>query len=221
MPNYVSNRISIIGSDDAVKRVAEFVKSDYGVFDFEKILPMPEELNIDCSSIGDWGMEYILAERVKEDMRTERENEIIEKIDKRSDKAGCIALGQKYLDNLAKYGATTWYDWHRQNWGTKWNACGPVYDGDGNYFLDTAWNAPLPVLRELSRQFPEVEIAFVYADEDCSYNTGEGTFNKGEMYADFPEGDSEDGWRLYFEVHEWARDEMHKDENGKWVWNEN
>ena len=53
MPNHVTNRISFRGDPEAIHRMLEAVKNDeegYGSIDFNKILPMPKELNIESGS---------------------------------------------------------------------------------------------------------------------------------------------------------------------------
>lgn len=209
MPNYVANRIQIIGSDEMVQKVVEFVKSDYRVFDFEKIVPMPETFKKYDTTNHKNGEQLRVGEHIGYDESSPIVTEELIEEYKRATR-----------EQYEQYGVVGWYDWHCKYWGTKWNACEPAYCGDGLFVFDTAWSAPLPVLRALSEIFPEVEIAFAFADEDSSYNTGEGTISKGEIEGNFPDGNSEDGWRLYFELHEWARDEYHKDENGQWVCNE-
>lgn len=42
MPNYCENFLSIEGNADTLKEIMDFVKSDESVFDFEKIVPMPD-----------------------------------------------------------------------------------------------------------------------------------------------------------------------------------
>ena len=47
-----------------------------------------------------------------------------------------------------------WYDWNRENWGTKWNAAygeiRPSKQGDSTVlFFDTAWGLPLPILEKI------------------------------------------------------------------------
>ena len=42
MPNYCSNYLKIEGTENAVKELLQLVKSDESIFDFEKIIPMPD-----------------------------------------------------------------------------------------------------------------------------------------------------------------------------------
>ena len=48
-----------------------------------------------------------------------------------------------------------WYDWNRENWGTKWNAANGEVKTFGTYsnvlFFDTAWNLAFPILEEIER----------------------------------------------------------------------
>lgn len=55
-----------------------------------------------------------------------------------------------------------WYDWCIVNWGTKWNAYDFEAAGTGKYTFYTAWDPPVPVVRSLSRLFPEVEITLEF-----------------------------------------------------------
>jgi hypothetical protein len=52
MPNWVYNTITIEGTPEQVKEIAEYVKSDDSVFDFNKIIPAPEGCEND--SDFDW-----------------------------------------------------------------------------------------------------------------------------------------------------------------------
>jgi hypothetical protein len=64
-----------------------------------------------------------------------------------------------------------WLKWCRFNWGTKWNAY-DILVKPGEIKFDTAWNHPIPVLRQLSCDFPEIEFEVLYADENWGYNLG-------------------------------------------------
>ena len=51
MSNMCCNYLTIEGYKATIRRIFEFVKSEESVFDFEKIIPMPD--NIYCGSVGD------------------------------------------------------------------------------------------------------------------------------------------------------------------------
>lgn len=213
MPNHVVTHLFIEGTPEQVEQVKAFVRCDTEkerLMDFNKIIPTPEELNIESGSRGETGMAYLLGNKAALD-RYGQNNEEREK---------AIRLGAKYLVNQALYGATTWYDWHNHHWGTKWNAYETEDLGNGIKF-ETAWSFPRPVMIALSRHFPDIDFHFVYADEDASYNTGEGYLRNGEFTQQYyPEGGSKDAWTLYLLTHEWASDELELQEDGTYRWKE-
>lgn len=42
-----------------------------------------------------------------------------------------------------------WYQWNINNWWTKWNSA-ELEDYDDHIEIQTAWNTPLPIIRELA-----------------------------------------------------------------------
>ncbi len=62
------------------------------------------------------------------------------------------------------------YDWHRNNWGTKWDAYNQsmeVNEDFNEYRFDTAWASPMPVIAAIIEQFPELLIEHFFIEEDC------------------------------------------------------
>ena len=58
MPNHVTNVLTLHGDAARVREVLEAVRQDgLGSVDFNKILPMPESLNIEASSKTDAGLQ--------------------------------------------------------------------------------------------------------------------------------------------------------------------
>lgn len=90
-------------------------------------------------------------------------------------------LGNQYIDNILKYGNDSWYDWCNRNWGTKWNSSNTYILNDNEVEFDTAWSCPIGVLKELSKQFSDVEIYVEYADEDIGSNCGWFTLINGNF----------------------------------------
>ena len=72
-----------------------------------------------------------------------------------------------------------WYGWSCNNWGTKWNACYSRVDGDSIYFW-TAWSPCLPVVKELSRIFPDVPFVLSFVDEGGGFS-GKENYYGGEI----------------------------------------
>ena len=70
MPNYVATEIRVKGDKEKLDQLVETVSSndgEYRAFDFNKIVPMPEELNISSGTSGEWGMRYIILKSDKDD----------------------------------------------------------------------------------------------------------------------------------------------------------
>lgn len=115
-----------------------------------------------------------------------------------------VALGKQYLDNVREHGAATWYDWRLKRWGTKWNNEPEdlmVNEKDASLRFLTAWSAPIPIVEELSRQYPELTLSISWADEDLGQNVGQATFQNGELtYEYMPEPGSREALELACDI---------------------
>lgn len=223
MPNWTSNNVRIKGSKADILAIKELLhtetKDSEGTytreFDFDKIIPMPKELWLVSGSITDMAIEAAKTKKCPDymtfpyniTMPGDTEKTIINNLD------DLIALGNKYLDNIKKYGASTWYDWAYGNWGTKWNPSSSEVsevntDSDTEsyivYDFNTAWNEPTPVFEALSAKFPKVVITVKASYEDpepwelqCS------TITNGATTETWTETDDE----LYAEYHDEDDDE--------------
>ncbi|WP_300924923.1 hypothetical protein [uncultured Clostridium sp.] len=81
-------------------------------------------------------------------------------------------LGDTYINNIIKYGSTTWYDWCIENWGTKWGVS-EFSCNETTMIFDTAWATPEPIFEKISKELPNALIEVQYADECYSnYNNG-------------------------------------------------
>jgi len=203
MPNWVYNKLSV---DKNFKKIAKFVKGiddkgkDY-LFDFNKIIPRPDTLDITSGTSTARALAVIAAEagdfsKIERFFNPENEEsleDLIIKLTKESDKVidGNFTGSSKgrtprqeaemYLSNVEKYGVGDWYSWATKFWDTKWNACEIEVTKDA-FIFQTAWSSPFNVLRVLSEKFPKVTFKLEYADEDKGYNCGWMVYKKGELY---------------------------------------
>lgn len=154
MPNYVYNTVRFAREDAA--KVRELVRTDKNAFDFNKIIPMPESLNIVSGSSTYDAQRYVKGEDMG-DLRKRYPEEGVEPDcrifigTERSPKTmpELRAFAILVEENLEKYGCTDWYDWCSRYWGTKWNACDASWSGNSVWF-ETAWSDPEPVFLKLS-----------------------------------------------------------------------
>jgi hypothetical protein len=81
-----------------------------------------------------------------------------------------IEESEQYQVNKLKYGHTTWYDWCRAEWGTKWNIEPTEAESfDGGLKLvhfETAGSPPTPVITRLSALYPALTFDLNYRHED-------------------------------------------------------
>ena len=186
MPNYVKNILSFDGDQDQVSRLFSTIQGENGPVDFDKLIPMPSELEIESGSRTAAGFKKYMEFVADTGFSTEMEPAYLAahpEIDREE-----WDLGKQAYQNIQKYGCPTWYEWRIQNWGTKWNVShGEVADGRLSFL--TAWNAPKPVMEKLSGMFPMVSIHHTWADENIGYNCGEHTYKNGTVTQEhFPTG---------------------------------
>lgn len=147
MPNHVTNIIH------STVEVVHALLTEDGV-DFERVIPMPD--NVIRGGIGQAKIDGVMQKVY-----------YVETPDP-EDPAKFIRSALPYPE-----GATDWYEWSIENWGTKWNAYDDeVLEDDTVARFDTAWSHPFPVVKQLSRDHPDDVIAVVYADEDLGCNFG-------------------------------------------------
>ena len=239
MPNWIATRITVTGKKEKVDELVNTirsesettdasgnVKTETNVFDFNKVIPMPEELSIESGSTGEWGKRYLVLKSQDENTWTKDDRKFVKDFEKK-DKADfdrCVELGQKYLDNIEKYGYQDWYSWSCARWGTKWNSvCAQfdrITDTCAEYLFDTAWSFCAPVIEKLSEMFPDVEIEFAYSDEDCGCNCGSGKLKGGEYVEEYyPDNESKEAYELYIELHPGSEDDLiYNEETGTYEW---
>lgn len=211
MPNHVENIITLKGDEQRIREMLEAIQNDelgLGTVDFNKIIPMPESLNIESGSRTDRGLKaysdfidvYVFSRNAEEALNAlqniprESEDAFLRK---RSDvKADEWELGKTARNNVQNYGASTWYEWCTNNWGTKWNAYGydegTDYSASGNLHFQTAWSAPHPVIKKLAQMYPDIIFEHEWADEDIGVNCGRKCYSNGECTEEYyPESEIE------------------------------
>jgi Ferredoxin-like domain in Api92-like protein len=156
MPNWTSNRIYIEGEATDIRALLEAIKWQHELFDFNRIIPMPEILKRTVS-----GFQKFDGVEVRAWMR-----------DKDANGKGIERpFTPEESEQLRVIGHSNWYDWCIANWGTKWNASDVDVSDDSEYgyaeiLFNTAWCAPIPIFRKLQELFPGLEIDCRWRDED-------------------------------------------------------
>lgn len=206
MPNYVKNCLTIVGDEQEIKDCIKYCESSERKFDFEKIIPIPEELQVKESIRGNVAIKFYLT-TLNERRATEVHNLLkitsttspvgnlgdevmLTTLDVDEVKANprlaseYINLAKQLLNNCATYGYPTWYEWCIDKWGTKWNAFEPSLSFSENQCkveFKTAWYSPAPIIEALSQKYPNVMFSLCYADEDIGINCGYFMYDNGEL----------------------------------------
>lgn len=204
MPNYVTN-IIYVKKQDTKKLLSKLTKMEDGerVVDFNKILPMPADLNIESG-----GMSYETKWIDRIEMQDKFINPILDKLYNSKIKRdafvakvknvwknindafnGVYSFGNDFSKyetllkgyfNYKRYGYKDWYDWRWDKWGTKWNGsnfCMYSFNGHKVLSFQTAWACPVTILKELSKVAPFI---VSYADENIGDNYGIIKMENGE-----------------------------------------
>ena len=200
MPDWVQNKLEIFNNKEEVLKAIE---GDETAFDFEKVIPIPTKLKI---MRGD----FVHKIRNKRSII-----EVIEEIKGlQEDNREEVFLNlMKAIRNQYLYGYTDWHDWCIGNWGTKWNAF-ETEIRDGCLYFQTAWGAPLNVIKELSKKYPDTEFKLTYASEDYGRNCGRIIYLAGEITEEIDENNSNDCMKFVFELWPNSREYFEKVDEG-------
>lgn len=249
MPNWVTNVLNILDctAEQKLEIMRRIQEDDLGLgtIDFNKIIPMPQSLDVTSGSIEDISISFFLTAKhpnveyfgqkgEKLPLHTVQEfiakynaqsvfvtkkvilsddelQSMIDRISQWNEYRGktrqeieddLVSKGDQYIKNLICHGATTWYNWRINNWGTKWNATNEN-TLDNNYSIAdidrydlvfrTAWSFPRPCIEELSRMYPEQRFKISWHDEGIAYNSGHLTYKNGQIIEGYtPDDGSEE-----------------------------
>jgi hypothetical protein len=185
MPNFIYCALDIEGTHQHVQEVKEAISliDEHGMrraIDFNKIIPMPESLNITDNSDAYmfYKRDYLNKAFDETELRRYKKLSPLEKKEAKN-------LSKLYHNNKELYGHTTWHGWCSEHWGTKWNAV--ISDDDrlrsytsDTIFFQTAWNPPIPIMNHLACSYPNVKFILEYFDEQDPNNITTVEFHIGE-----------------------------------------
>jgi hypothetical protein len=196
MPNHITNRLTIIGTEQQVALVRAKIKGEEAdkFIDFHKIAPIPKELEGTVSPMRIISQEEYDAQELKIATNDLTENEKNWGISRSLTQA----LADEYRE---KFGHCDWYGWQTANWGTKWNAYEQYSNDDAVIEFDTAWSTPYSLLVNLSKMFPQISFEVEYADEDFGYNVGRYVLLDGEtIEQNIPDGGTQEAIEMAMDI---------------------
>lgn len=216
MPNYVINKLHLSGEQSRIDELLKSVKGEESAIDFNKIIPMPESLNIESGSRTNNGLKaykdfidvYTMMGTEKKDLLNipKEKEEIFLKSRPDIDRE-VWELGRTAFQNEQKYGAKDWYDWRINNWGSKWNSSESFLAEDNTIAFETAWSRVMPIVQKLAENFPDIKFEYCWADEDIGSNVGTAEFENGEVVHDeFLDTQSKEAYELAAEL--WGYDDL-------------
>jgi len=211
MPNHVTTEVKIDGTQKEIDKFFKLIKTNYegeDIFDFDNILPMPEELR------GTRSPMKIISEEEYE--KQEKEVALITRQIAEKKEAGIELtkeekakedfgfsrnLTQELSDKyLKEFGADNWYDWRIKHWGTKWGAYDANF-GDDWLTFQTAWSHPTVIMLLLGQKFPKLRFEIRFADEDFGYNLAEYVIEGGNVIEEnVPKGGSPEAYKLALDI---------------------
>lgn len=234
MPNHIKNRLRIIGTNAQIKEVFDKYNT---VIDAK--ISLAYDGTIICKyklsesfSVGWFNPKNGIFKTREENseriglpdnwlFEVEKEKNIFPDFDKIIPHPRCDEYNDLPSQEAVRDSQNWWLTWNRKNWGTKWS--GYCYESEnyGTYTFETAWNGIPDLMTELSKQNPEIEFEYTYADEDTGSNVGKFTFKNGEILTQFqPESGTSEAYDIAFELRP-DRKEDYSFVNGEYVYSSN
>lgn len=95
-----------------------------------------------------------------------------------------IRYGMQIVENRAKYGHSTWYEWSRDHWGVKWNASSSRVERDLDQviiYFETPWEDVAQLMVKIGNSAPEIDIEYDCSEEQIGYYEKKLKMNKGKI----------------------------------------
>jgi hypothetical protein len=100
-----------------------------------------------------------------------------------------------------KYGASNWYDWRLNNWGTKWDVEADVDDDDSliRISFDSAWSPPQLAVAELAAKFPNLQFRLSYEEPGMGFAGFDLRQGDEEIESEYVEADDKVQYRQFIQ----------------------
>lgn len=207
--NPVINQITF-GADDASRAVFQYMLHEVraegqplGSIDFNKLIPMPEDLAIRAGFQTDRGLKLYVS-FVEESAAVAKATLFMPEAKCSSIVTEHLAkwdavkkkdpetwdLGEKAFQNIKKYGYPTWVEWVGLNWGTKDNAfnCAALDSTSDTMVFQTMRTAVPKIAAALSQKSPGQKLIYSWADGDTGRHLGRMVFQGGKaIETDIPQ----------------------------------
>jgi hypothetical protein len=202
MPNNTANNFTITGYKDDVLRFVAQAKSEDGELDFNRLLPMPEDLRGTSSPTRIRTQEEI--DKIWADWRDRSNKGDLDSFE--MERPFGLGITQAQHDEfILKYGYDNWYDWCIFNWGTKWDCYDvtewSIHDREdgtmsATIYYETAWSPATALWMKVSKDYPKCEFYHEYADEGGGF-LGSETIMDGRIISEEElDWNSDDGIEL-------------------------
>ena len=163
MPNWCFNQVTFTGTSGDIENLVAQLESETSHFDFNKVIPMPQELTGITSPVKTF--------KTKAEVDEYNNRELPGGFE-----VGKAITNAKHKALLKKYGHAEWYNWSIAKWGCKWNNGDEVgisdnsKNGHASYDFDTPWGPPEGIYEALREQFPEVAISWFYNEPGMEFS---------------------------------------------------
>lgn len=206
MPNNIKNQMLIVGTNEQIIELRNYIRGDNGEMDFHKIYPMPTSILETSEKLN--GISFNSSEKIKKGFRVS-----LLALKKDPGLLDLYLMG-KALDET---GYASWYDWSIEHWGTKWNAYSTEILTHSTLKWETAWAPVDDLIKVLSEKFPEVILVYWWCEEVPGEGGEEIHFKAGDrIYQNEPVRGSKEDYELFFFLKP-DRKEGYKLINGEYV----
>ena len=202
MPNHTANNFTITGPKDDVLRFVAQAKGTDSELDFNKLLPIPDNLRGTSSPTRIMTQQRI--DEIWADWNKRKDEGKLSEFEKERP-MGLGITQAKHDEFILKYGYDNWYDWSVFNWGTKWNAYDVTewsinecseFTVSATIYYETAWSPATALWLNVSKDYPKCEFYHEFADEGGGF-LGSETIVEGRFISEEElEWDSDDGIEL-------------------------